>query len=77
MARFVYCSMFLLLGKIIFYLSLLPCFPAFAFSLGMGALYAKKQAKTAFRIEKIYGRNRFYLLKGILWESLRFGFAHT
>lgn len=40
--------------------------PAFAFSLGMGALYAKKQAKTAFRIEKIYRRDKFYLLKGIL-----------
>ena len=63
--------MVLLLGKIIFYLSPVPCFCAFAFSLGMGALYAKKQAKTAFRIEKIYRRNKFYLLKGILQDSLR------
>ena len=37
----------------------------------MGALYAKKQAKTAFHIEKIYGRNRFCLSKGILWFLLR------
>ena len=37
----------------------------------MGALYAKKQAKTAFCIEKIYGRDKFYLLKGILMVLLR------
>jgi hypothetical protein len=57
-------------GKTIFVFPLVALLFAFAFSLGMGALYAKNRQKITFHIEKIYGHDKFCLSKGILWGLL-------